>query len=98
MAYIGRWAGIMLVLTGLAGCVANAPGGFTRAEEDTESVSVRYRFDAERVDMAAMDADALRYCQDKGYDLASKLPATKGAVSGTRNQWYKCEWRDKKGQ
>ncbi len=89
---VSRAVSVLPLIMLLAGCAPKAPGGFSRVEVDAESASVQYRYDIKTVERAAMDADALLYCQGKGYDRADPLPATKGAISGTEKQWYKCEW------
>lgn len=87
-----RRAGVAIGALLLAACSAMPPGGFERLDADDDSVSVQYRFDPQQVDQAAMDKDALLYCQGKGYDRADKLPDTKGNSAKWVKRWYKCEW------
>ncbi|SPW28953.1 Uncharacterised protein [Edwardsiella tarda] len=76
----------------LAAC-SSAPGHFVRSEVDPVSHSLVYRFDPTQVDRAAMEADALSYCQHNGFDRAYAIPGLKSSPTGQARAAYLCVYQ-----
>ncbi|MDN6116030.1 MAG: hypothetical protein L0I86_12795 [Enterobacterales bacterium] len=79
----------------LVGCVST-PDGFVRLDEHEANQAVIYRYDPEKVNKAAMDADALSYCKENGFDNATQIPPLASTVPTLKRMAYTCSYAVKK--
>lgn len=79
----------------LLGCVS-APKGFVRLDDHAADQAVIYRYDPEKVDKAAMDADALSYCKENGFDQATQIPPLASSIPTLKRMAYTCSYAVKK--
>lgn len=80
-----------LALLLLAGC-AGKPGGFERVDEDSTSHTVQYRYDPQKVNRDAMQADLAKYCNQRGFDKVEALPAQDSHIPGLKKAWFQCNY------
>lgn len=76
----------------LVGCSVSKPGGFERVDEDTQSNTVQYRFDPQKLNKDAMALDLARYCNQRGFDKVESLPAQDSRLPGLKTAWYQCNY------
>lgn len=79
----------------LVGCVST-PDGFVRLDEHEANQAVIYRYDPEKVNKVAMDADALSYCKENGFDIATQIPPLASSVPTLKRMAYTCSYAVKK--
>lgn len=81
-----------LALLLVAGCSANKPGGFERVDEDLTSHTVQYRYDPQKLNKDAMQADLAEYCIKRGFDKVEALPAQDSHIPGLKKSWFQCNY------
>lgn len=85
----------MLLPVVLVGCVS-MPNGFVRLDDHEANQAVIYRYDPEKVNKAAMDADALSYCKENGFDNATQIPPLASTIPTLKRMAYTCSYAIKK--
>lgn len=82
----------MLALLLVTGCTSNKPGGFERVDEDESSHTVQYRYDPQKYNRDAMQADLSEYCRKRGFDKVEALPTQDSHIPGLKKAWFQCNY------
>lgn len=81
-----------LALLLLTGCSTTSPDGFVRIDEDESSQTVQYRYDPQKFNKDALQADVSAYCSERGFDKVEALPAQDSHIPGLKKAWFQCNY------